>query len=151
MAQEPQIGDLAPDFAATTHEGKPVRLSDFRDKRNVVLVFYPGDSTPVCTSQLCAFRDSWEALQHADAALFGINPFGAESHARFVNQHQFPFPLIVDKGSEIAKAYGRSALFGMLIKRAVYVIDKTGRIAYAQSGNPPPSEILAILQTLEGK
>ncbi|GDX41210.1 peroxiredoxin [Armatimonadota bacterium] len=151
MTQEPQIGDVAPDFSATTHDGTPVRLSDFRGKQNVVLVFYPGDSTPTCTSQLCAFRDSWESLQQEDATILGINPFSAESHTRFVKHYQFPFPLVVDKGSEIAKAYGRAALFGMLIKRAVYIIDKAGKIAYAQPGNPPPNEVLAILQTLQGK
>ncbi len=150
MAQEPQVGELAPDFTAKTHDGREVRLSDFRGKQNVVLVFYPGDSTPVCTSQLCAFRDSWEGLQSADATVLGINPFSAERHTRFVDEYKFPFPLVVDKGSEICKAYGRSALFGALVKRAVLVIDKAGRIAYAQPGNPPPSEILAALSNLKG-
>ena len=126
----------------------PHRLSDLRGRQRIVLIFYPGDNTPVCTAQLCALRDHWEELQSAETAVFGINPAGTERHARFAERHRLPFPLIADIGGRIAAQYGCRALFG-LIRRTVFIIDHSGRIAYAQRGNPSPAEILHALHDLK--
>lgn len=139
-------GEMAPDFTAVTHEGAAVHLADLRGKQRVVLVFYPGDDTPVCTQQLCELRDDWSALQSADTVIFGVNPANEAKHARFAAKYRLPFPLLADVGSRIAAAYGCSALFGLLVRRTVYVIDKRGRVIFAQRGKPAVAAIRAALQ-----
>src|SRR5579862_1230073 len=142
------VGQLAPDFAAMTGDGHTVHLADLRGKRRVVLVFYPGDFTPVCTSQLCSFRDSWSALQAENAVAFGVNPADQGRHRAFATTIHLPFPLIVDAKGEIAARYGCRALFG-IVKRTVYVLDRQGRVVWVKRGNPPPAEILQILHSLK--
>jgi peroxiredoxin Q/BCP len=140
-------GEFAPDFTATTHEGVTVHLADLRGKQCVVLVFYPGDDTPVCTQQLCELRDDWGALQSADTVVFGVNPASEAKHAQFAAKYRLPFPLLVDVGSRIAADYGCSALFGLLVRRTVYVIDKQGCVIFAQRGKPTVAAIQAVLDT----
>jgi peroxiredoxin Q/BCP len=139
-------GEPAPDFTATTHEGVTVHLADFRGKQQVVLVFYPGDDTPVCTRQLCELRDDWSALQSADTLVFGVNPASEVKHAQFAAKYRLPFPLLVDTGSRIAAEYGCSMLFGLLIRRTVYVIDRRGCVRFAQRGKPAVTAIQAALR-----
>jgi peroxiredoxin Q/BCP len=141
------IGEDAPEFRVRASNGGDMALAAFRGTKNVVLVFYPGDNTPVCTAQLCGFRDSWDALKSADTVVFGVNPASEVKHGAFVAKHRFPFPLLVDSGSEIAAQYGCRALFG-IVKRTVYVIDKAGKIVYAKRGNPAPSEVLTSVVAL---
>ena len=132
----------------TDADEQTVRLSDFRGKQRVVLIFYPGDNTPVCTAQLCAFREGWEQFQAEETAIFGVNPANAQRHRQFAEKHKFPFPLLVDSGGKLAAAFGCRAIFG-IIRRTVYAIDKRGRVIYAQRGNPAPSKILAALQNAQ--
>lgn len=143
------IGDEAPDFALPDQEGQTVRLSDFRGKRAVVLVFYPGDRTPLCTRQLCEFRDAYEQLQEAGMEVLGLNPFGEASHRKFVEARRLPFRLLVDRGGEVAKKYHAWTGWGPLafVDRSVYLIDAEGKIRFARRGKPPPSEILAACST----
>lgn len=141
-------GEMAPDFTASTHTGETVHLASLRGKQNVVLVFYPGDDTPVCTKQLCELRDDWSALQSSDTIVFGVNPANAAKHTQFVEKYKLPFPLLVDTGSQIAAAYGCSAIFGLLIRRTVYIIDKKGRVVFAQRGKPSVAAIQAALNAV---
>jgi len=143
-----QVGQQAPDFSASLSDGSSFSLSALRGSKRVVIVFYPGDNTPVCTAQLCTLRDNWRDFQAADALVYGVNPASVEAHARFVAKHNFPFPLIADIGGRISADYGCRMLFG-LIKRTVYVIDRLGRIAYARRGNPTASEIAQALGRLQ--
>jgi peroxiredoxin Q/BCP len=78
------IGAAAPDFTLRSSAGTDVALSSFRDRENVVLIFYPKDQTPGCTKQLCTARDDRDAFAAAGTAVFGINGDGAASHERFV-------------------------------------------------------------------
>lgn len=134
------VGMQAPDFKAQDEKGNLVALADFRGKKNVVLVFYPKDNSSVCTSQLCAIRDDWSKFQEKDVLVFGVNPGGAESHLKFIEKNQYPFPILVDEERSIAKSYYcDGALF---ISRTVYGIDKTGRIVFAQRGKPDPGTVL---------
>lgn len=142
------LGQTAPDFMAMTSDGSSVHLADLLGQKRVVLVFYPGDYTPVCTAQLCAFRDNWQALQGENAVVYGINPADKEKHSGFAAKNRLPFPLIVDTKGEIADHYGCRAIFG-IVKRTVYVIDRNGKVAWAQRGNPAPSEILQALRDLK--
>lgn len=98
-------GDVAPDFTATTNEGKTVSLSDFRGK-NVILYFYPKDSTPGCTKEACAFRDDFAEFKKKGAVILGVSTDTAKSHTKFVEKYNLPFPLLVDEDKKIVNAYG---------------------------------------------
>jgi peroxiredoxin Q/BCP len=137
-----KIGTIAPDFSLVSDKGDTVKLTDFRGKNHVVLIFYPGDQTPGCTKQLCSIRDDYTQFQNSGAVVFGINPASSESHARFVHKQNYQFPLLVDAGKKIAKEYGAD---GLIIKRTVYVIDPAGVIVFAKRGMPPDAEILASI------
>lgn len=135
-------GTQAPDFSLQSDKGDIFKLSDYRGKKFVVLVFYPGDQTPGCTHQLCAIRDDYSKFQGKGAVVFGINPADKESHRRFVEKQHYQFPLLVDTDKKVAAQYGTN---GLMIQRTVYVIDKEGKIVYAKRGMPPDSEILASI------
>jgi len=125
-------GDMAPDFEAEL-EGHPFRLSDERGKHAVVLFFYPGDFTPVCTMEACHFRDNTPELQRRGAVVIGVSSDDAASHARFKAQHKLPYNLLSDPGRKIAEAYGLVRLGGMLgsampTKRVTVVVGLDGRV-----------------------
>jgi peroxiredoxin Q/BCP len=139
LSEPVAVGELAPDFTLRDHEGRTVTLSDFRGRKNVVLVFYPGDDTSVCTKQLCEFRDGWQAAQAKDTLIFGVNPQSAESHRKFLDKYHYPFPLLVDTGKKVAASYHAA---GLIVKRTVYLVGKSGRIQFARRGKPAPAEVL---------
>jgi peroxiredoxin Q/BCP len=133
------VGSQAPDFETADDAGHPVKLSALKGK-NVVLVFYPGDNTPVCTAQLCEFRDRWEQAEQRNVVVYGVNPRGAASHAGFRAKQHLPFPLLVDEGQKIGEAYHTN---GLIVKRTVYLIGPDGTVRYARRGKPPVQEVLA--------
>ncbi len=132
-------GSPAPDFTLPDDSGRAVTLSKLRGK-NVVLVFYPGDDTPGCTKQLCQFRDDWADVRQRGVEIFGVNPQSAQKHQKFRNKFHFPFPLLVDKGQQVAALYKAN---GLIVKRTVYLIGPDGRILFARRGMPNPKEVLA--------
>ena len=122
-----QVGDLAPDFELDGTEGS-FRLSDHRGER-VVLLFYPGDFTPVCTRQFCSYAERADDVSDLDAVVVGISAQDLDSHMTFRDAHGIPMPLLADAGKEVAKAYGVTApILGT--RRAVVVVDEDGRVAY---------------------
>ncbi|HUI93561.1 MAG TPA: peroxiredoxin [Chitinivibrionales bacterium] len=135
-------GTQAPDFSLVSDKGDTVKFSDYKGKKYVVLVFYPGDQTPGCTHQLCAIRDDFSKFQEKDAVVFGVNPADMESHKKFVEKQHYQFPLLVDPGMKVAALYGTK---GFMIQRTVFVIDKEGKIIFAKRGMPSDSEILASI------
>jgi peroxiredoxin Q/BCP len=143
------IGDIAPDFTLSDHTGKIISLSDFRNKNAVVLIFYPGDSTPLCTKQMCAARDDFDRYEQAGVKVFGVNQAGEGSHRKFVSRFALNTPLLVDHGLEVSKQY--DAVFGLgpvkVINRTVVGIDTEGKIAFYQRGVPSTDQILAALTT----
>jgi peroxiredoxin Q/BCP len=132
-------GAKAPVFKLPDESGHVVSLEKLRGK-NVVLVFYPGDDTSVCTRQLCEFRDQWDKVKAKNAVVFGLNPWDSKSHMKFRDKFHFPFPLLVDSGQKVAELYHANGLF---IKRTVYLIGPDGVIRYARRGKPKPEEVLA--------
>lgn len=129
-----RVGDQAPDFEATSSDGRTIRLSDYRGKKNVVLYFYPRDFTSVCTAEACGFRDLGTdgALGGDKTEVIGVSLDAVESHQRFVDKHRLNFPLISDSDRAVSKKYDVTGFVVDLlkmVKRTTYVIDKQGRIA----------------------
>jgi peroxiredoxin Q/BCP len=141
-----KLGSIAPDFAGNVGGGSPVRLSELVKQSRVVLVFYPADNTSVCTSQLCALRDSIAELEALDCTVLGINPADERKHAQFSQKYHFPFHLVSDGGGEIAKQYGCSGIFGFN-KRTVYIINRDRTVLFAKRGVPPVSDMLKALKS----
>ena len=135
-----KVGSTAPDFTLISHNGDTVKLSSFREKSSVVLIFYPGDETPGCTKQLCAIRDDYSKFKEKNAVVFGMNGAGAKSHSAFAANHKFQFPLLIDTDNKVSQAYGCKG--GLMNKRTVYGIDKQGKIVFAKRGMPSIDEIL---------
>ena len=133
------VGDPAPDFSLPDQDGKIVSLHDLRGK-NVVLVFYPGDDTTVCRSQLCELRDRWPQAAAKNTLVFGVNPQSASSHSKFRKTSQLPFPLLIDGGQKVGALYRTK---GLIVKRTVYLIGPDGVIRFARRGKPNSDEVLA--------
>jgi peroxiredoxin Q/BCP len=119
------VGEPAPDFALKDGDGQTWKLSDNRG-RVVVLLFYPGDETPVCTRQLCSVRDNWEAYRATGAEVVGISTDTEESHKRFAEKRELPLRLLSDPKGEVSKLYGASSWLPGRSARAVVVIDAKG-------------------------
>ncbi len=127
MAATPRVGDPAPDFTLEGTDGT-FTLADHRGGR-VVLLFYPGDNTTVCTKQFCSYRDRAEDMSGLDAVVVGISGQGVESHRRFSAKHGLNVSLLADEDGAVARAYGaHSRLAGT--KRAVVVIDENGIVRH---------------------
>ncbi len=135
-----KIGDKAPEFSLKDQDGNLVELKSFPGKKNVVLIFYPGDNTPGCTKQMCAIRDDYSQFSAADVVVFGINPQDKDSHKTFIDKNKLQFPLLVDADKKVITAYGAKGV--LMTTRTVYGIDKKGIIVFAQRGMPPNQEIL---------
>jgi peroxiredoxin Q/BCP len=143
-----KVGDLAPTFSLKNQAGKEIALKDFLQKQNVLLIFYPGDNTPGCTAQLCALRDDFSKFQTQDTVVFGINHANQASHQKFIDDHKFPFDLLIDTDKELSKKYQAiKSFFGKtIIARTVVLINKEGKIIYLKKGSPSDAEILAALK-----
>jgi peroxiredoxin Q/BCP len=121
------VGDKAPEFSLPGTGGKTYKLSDYRG-RKVVLAFYPGDFTAVCTKQFCSYRDDGERLDELGADVLGISTQSVESHERFTKEKDLNVPLLADEDKTVAKAYG--VLAGPMVRRAIFVIDEEGVIRH---------------------
>jgi thioredoxin-dependent peroxiredoxin len=123
MAKTPQVGEQAPDFQLPGTDGT-FKLSEHRGER-VVLLFYPGDNTMVCTKQFCSYRDRADDFAALDATVVGISSQDLDSHEGFIAKHSLNVPLLSDVDRQVASSY--SAFSPRLgIKRAVIVIDGQG-------------------------
>ena len=136
-----KVGDTAPDFSTVNEQGKPVALKDFRGK-TVVLYFYPKDDTPGCTAEAQSFRDHYSEFQTLGTVVLGVSFDSQESHEKFQEKHDLPFPLLVDSDKKIARAYGvKGTLFA---DRDVVVIDPKGKVVKILR-SVDPDNIVAIL------
>src|SRR5688500_3614689 len=102
---ELKIGDKAPDFEVTDHNGKPVKLSDYRGKK-VVLYFYPKDDTSGCTAQACNLRDNYQDLKAKGFEVIGVSIDDEKSHQKFIQKYDLPFTLLADTDKKIVESYG---------------------------------------------
>lgn len=127
MSRTPAVGEAAPDFTLEGTEGS-FTLSEHRGER-VVLLFYPGDGTPVCTRQFCSYRDDADAFAQLGATVVGISGKDLESKRRFTAKHDLTVPLLADPDQSVAKAYDAwSRVRGN--RRAVIVVDEQGNVAH---------------------
>ncbi len=146
------IGDQAPDFSLPGTGGETVSLSDFAGKP-VVLVFYPGDDSPVCTKQLNAYNDGLDQFENLGAQIIGISAQNVESKDAFASKYGFDFPLLADVDKEVAAAYGTLGPIGFP-RRSTFVIDAEGIIRYAHRAIAgltyrPVSELIDELDKLD--
>ncbi len=126
MAKTPRVGDVAPDFELPGTDG-PFKLSDHRGER-VVLLFYPGDNTPVCKAQFCSYRDHPDGFAALDAMVVGISAQDVASHQGFIEKNSLTVPLLADVDESVARAYNAHGRLGT--KRAVIVIDEQGVVRH---------------------
>ncbi|HEU4769884.1 MAG TPA: peroxiredoxin [Pyrinomonadaceae bacterium] len=119
------INEPAPDFSLPDGNGEQWRLSDHRGKV-VVLLFYPGDETPVCTKQMCSLRDRWEDYIATGAEVVGISSDSVESHRKFAEHHDLPLRLLSDSDGTAANLYGARSWIPGRVARSVFVIDAQG-------------------------
>jgi thioredoxin-dependent peroxiredoxin len=130
--KEIKEGNKAPDFTALDQDGQKVKLSSFRDKKNIVLYFYPKDMTPGCTSQACDFRDQQKSFK--STVILGVSIDSQERHQKFIEKYDLPFTLLADVDKKVVQKYGvwqEKKLYGktfMGIVRSTFIIDKTGTI-----------------------
>jgi peroxiredoxin Q/BCP len=146
------VGDSAPDFSLRGTGGRTYTLSDFAG-RALVLVFYPGDDTPVCTKQLNTYNDGLDQFEALDAQVVGISAQDVESHEKFSGKHGFEFPLLADTDKTVASAYGTLGPIGFP-RRSVFIIDKHGVVQYAHRALAgltyrPISELVGVLEQLD--
>ena len=125
---KPDVGDEAPDFTLAGTSGE-FTLSDHRGER-VVLLFYPGDDTTVCTKQFCSYRDATDEIAGLDATIVGISTQDLDSHRAFTAKHELTTELLADPDHAVADAYGVYAKRVRMAKRTVFIIDERGTIAH---------------------
>jgi peroxiredoxin Q/BCP len=131
----PAVGTMAPDFSLDSTTGRPIRLSDYQNKKIVVLYFYPKDSTSGCTREACGFRDVMKASRSKRVEVLGVSCDSLASHERFKAKYALPFPLLADTAHDVAAQYGvwqQKSMAGrkyMGVVRTTFVIDKAGKLA----------------------
>ena len=145
------IGDVAPEFTLPATGGEEVALSSFAG-RPVVVVFYPGDDSPVCTKQLNSYNDGLNEFENLEAQVLAISSQGLVSHEAFAQKYGLKFPLLADSQKEVAKAYGVLGPLGFP-RRSVFIVDRQGVIRYAHRAIAglsyrPVSELVDALNQL---
>ena len=135
-------------------EGSGWTLSDQTGK-TVVLLFYPGDNTPVCTKQLCSVRDNWSDYKKTGAEVVGISTDTAESHKDFAEKYDLPLTLLSDKKGEVSEKFGMKSWLPGRSARGVVVIDKDGIVRHHQVQSlslfrPKDDEVLAAIRSTQG-
>ena len=142
-----KVGDKAPDFELLNEELKPVKLSEvLKEGRPVILLFFPGAFTSVCTKELCTFRDKMALLNKANAAVLGISVDSPFALKAFKEANRLNFPLLSDFNRTVIAMYDvvQANLLGLplfhLAKRAVYIVDPTGTIRYVWYSDDPRNE-----------
>ncbi len=134
MAAGPQVGEKAPDFQLESTRGE-IGLHERLASGPVLLVFYPGDDTPVCTRQLCDYRDNLSVFAELGVEVIAINPQSLESHRAFSQKHELPFALVSDSDRETCRAYGAVGLLGTT-KRALFLVGRDGIVRYRRVDLP---------------
>lgn len=143
------VGDLAPDFSVVASNGQKVTLSEFRGKQSVVLFFYPGDNTPICTKEACSFRDAYEDFLKLGAVVIAISADSNETHQKFAAEKKLPFLMIADQDNALRKLFGVSNVMFLFPRRITYLIDRDGIVRSKFNSQLSGTEhVTQALQTL---
>ena len=145
-----KIGENAPDFTLKDGDGKDWSLAE-RKGKTIVLLFYPGDNTPVCTKQMCSVRDNWADYAATGALVVGISTDSPQSHKDFAEKHDLPLTLLSDENGEVSKLYEAKSWLPGRSARAVVVIDKNGvvrqhRVQSLSLFRPKDDEVLDAIK-----
>ena len=154
MMSVPKVGQPAPDFEVLTDSGETVHLSDYRGQR-VVLYFYPKADTPGCTTQSCAYRDSYSLFATKNAIILGVSADTVEEQAAFKAKYSLPFTLLADTDKAIINAYGIWQTYTNAqgdertgIRRSSFIIDENGVISGVFIGVDPANNSQEMLANL---
>ncbi len=123
-----EVGKKVPDFSLVADNGKPFKLSS-KIKSKILLVFYPGDGTPVCTNQFAEYRDNSKSFDELNVEVIGISANDNKSQKDFKSKNDLPFTLLSDSDAKVSKEYDCYGLFGT--KRGVFLVDKDMELKYA--------------------
>jgi len=148
--QSIKTGDMAPNFSLFDSSQKKHTLLDYRAQW-LVLFFYPKDDTPGCTVEACQFKEHYAEILAMNVQILGINTDKPESHARFINKFQLPFPLLSDQSREVSQQYGSLFKLGFIkfCKRHSFIIDPKGQIAKIYRKVEPAKHSLQIITDLK--
>jgi peroxiredoxin len=143
-----EIGDQAPDFELPDQHGTPVKLSSFRGKKNVVVVFYPLAFSPVCSGELCAMREDFPEANADDVALLTVSVDSMFAHRAWAETENFQFPLLSDfwPHGAVAKAYGVFSDDRGLATRGTFIIDREGIVRWKVVNPIPQARDIADYQ-----
>jgi peroxiredoxin len=132
-----KVGDMAPDFELPSTQGKKVKLSDFRGKKNVVVAFYPAAFTGGCTKEMSAFQANFTKFDGADTMVFGVSTDNTPSQIEFGKKLGVSsFTMLSDFATrQTAKEYGVLMPDRGIANRATFVVDKAGKITYIEEGS----------------
>lgn len=133
-----KVGDSAPDFTLPSQTGEFVSLKEMIGKKEIVLYFYPKDNTPGCTTEACAFRDSYEVFKEFGAEVIGVSSDSTESHRGFAARYGLPFTLLSDAEGKVRKLYSVPSTFGIIPGRVTYIIDTRGIVRHIFSSQMNP-------------
>lgn len=153
----PAVGDKAPDFNLLDQNQERLELKKLLAKGKVLLVFYPGDDTPVCRAQLCDYRDHYTGFEKLGVQIYGISISHPDEHSnkKFAEKFHFQFPLLNDYDGRVTKAYKVMSIMGMP-KRALFLLNQDGTILYKHVESLPifrrtSDELLMELQEVIAK
>lgn len=141
------VGQTVQNFTLQDKDGKFISLSDFKGQK-VVVYFYPKDDTPGCTTQACAFRDTYTVFKERKIPVIGISRDSADSHQKFAKKYSLPFLLLADPDSKVIDAFGVKGVFGAV--RATFVISELGLVEKVFEKASPDTNAADILAYLEG-
>ena len=130
--QKVKVGDVAPDFTLPDQDQKPVKLSDFRGKKNVLLAFYPFDWSPVCTNENVCFTQDLSRFSSSDTEVLGISIDSVWSHKAWVEARGFRHRLLADVKKEVIKLYGLYRDDIGCSERATVIVDKSGKAIFVK-------------------
>jgi peroxiredoxin len=131
-----KVGDEAPEFTLPATTGKPVKLSEFKGKKNVVLAFYPAAFTGGCTKEMQAYQLGLDKFDSADTQVFGVSTDNVPSQRKFAEELKVTFPMLSDFTTrQVSKDYGVLIADRGIANRTTFVVDKEGRIQHIEEGS----------------
>lgn len=128
-----EVGEEAPDFELRDQDNQPVRLSDYRGRKHVVLVFYPLSFTPTCSSELCSINDTLPGLVNDDVETLAVSVDSVFTHRVWAEQQGFGFKLLADfhPAGEVARRYGVWDAERGFASRGTFIIDRDGVVRWS--------------------